>query len=372
MISRSLAELLGWQFMSASFRQPGTYGNLWFTQTFYDGMNPVTTPTDTVSRITVSARNTVGRGNLRNGPARVIDGLPTVTKFFDSLFVQNDVMKFNGDVLNALMEPDSMQMQEQGVFAFNEALAELNRQAVMYKEALLRSIILYHRVNLGADLEILTPTVATNGAITDHASTQISADFGVPDTHRGQINSIFGTAWTDTSISIQEQLDDLDNYCAQNGFQSPRTIVMNQTDFELLKNNTEFKTWAINNTSRPTAVLNGIGTGFEGLFGRNWIFTRSYLNLESGQVAMIPSGTALMYADLNPGWLRAYRGKSLISVDSRNGYGGAEEAFRSFQRVEGVFGYARVQAEPPAVEAHRGDSFGLSFAHPEVWSVKIR
>lgn len=382
MLSKNVLELLQYRYFAPSFRKPGTYGpSYWMTERFYDSLNPLTNPTDKVTFIDISTDNSIGKANVRSGVANVID-TPGMSEKTDGMFHQFDSFAFDPDVLRAITEPDSRHMQSRGAMLVNMAREHFDQKARMYKEALIRSLVLYHRVNIGKDKTLKSPTVhATTGAITDASDLMISADFGIPDTHRGNLNGAIAAYWTDTSAKISEQLMQVQINAAKAGEIPPTKIIMNIADFPLLKENAEFKAWAINNTDRPTRLLNGNGTretvgfGIERLWGFDWEFRSDYFRLgtseSANQVASIPMGLAVLYSEPQR-WMRAYKGVTTISIDPVKGFATFEEAANAFIEAEGIYAYARISGDPVKVTGYRGDCFGWSIPTPGMWTARIR
>lgn len=379
MIQGNLLEMLRFQQFAATYREMGTYPNMFWTPRFFDGMNPQRNADDEIRYINVSGQNSVGKGNFRGNRARIVEGYGYSSKR-DGIFVQFDSMTFRPEVLRAMTNPDSVYLMDKGRQVYIDQSTEFNRQAVMFKEVLTQSLMLYHRINLDADGNILRPVVdGTTGAITDASGTAISADFGIPDTNRGSIDGIIDVKWDDPAADIQKQILEIRDYALKNGMPAPTNVVMHELDLPLLLNNNQFQLWAVTNTPRPTELLTGngaagtVGKGFEDLWGMRWEFVNGYYEHPStgDQAAVIPKGLAMFYADPSQ-WLRAYNGVSCFAIDPASGFASAEMAMGQLQEVEGLYGYAQLFNNPARVEAFRGDAFGWSIPKAGVFCPQIR
>lgn len=335
----------------------------WFTKTFYTNVKNV--DSDSVRMISISATATPGQGNVRNGKARIIKPKGASERFF-SLFRYFTEMPLEADALRALREIDSPSMQQKGRDIVEMAQEESKILADLFKEIVFSQIMTVGRVNLDASGTILVPSVnATTGAITDAAGTVISADFGVADTHRGNLDGTIAALWSTAGTKIPDQLEALDRLCAIAGVPAVKNIYLNPLSKKHLRNNTQFNDWAKYNSVRVDQVLTG--DGIEGLWGRNWHFVNGTWTDSTGTTRdLIPSTGGILMPDIGP-WLRAFSGSELIDTTNlvTNDLLGA---LNQLTTIYGPFAYAETTRNPAGLSYFQGDNFGLGFADPNaIW-----
>ncbi|MES2222819.1 MAG: hypothetical protein V4587_17850 [Acidobacteriota bacterium] len=336
-----------------------------FTKTFYDALSPRPTDSDSVRMISISATATPGAGNVRNGKARVLKPKGASERFF-SMFRYFTEMPLEADALRALRELDSPSMQAKGREIVEMAQEESKILASLFKEVVLAQQLTVGRVNLDASGNILVPSVhATTGVITDNASTVISADFGVADTHRGNLNGTIAALWSVAGTKIPDQLEALDRVCDIAGVPRVKDIWLNPVCKLNLRNNTQFNDWAKYNTLRADEVLRG--DGIEGLWGRNWHFVGGTWTDSGGTTRdLIPQTSGIFTPAIGP-WLRAFAGSELIDTSNLI-TSDLLAALNSLITVYGPFAYGETTRNPTGLSYFQGDNFGLGFADPNaIW-----
>lgn len=335
----------------------------YFTSNFYTNAKNV--DSDSVRMISVSATTTPGKGNVRNGKARLIKPKGAGERFF-SMFRYFTEMPLEADALRALRELDSPAMQQKGRQIVELAQEESKIQCDLFREIVLAMIMTIGRVNLDAEGTILVPSVnATTGAITDAAGTVISADFGVADTHRGNLDSTIGALWSTASTKIIDHLEAIDRKAAIAGVPKPTEIYINAISKQWLRNNTQFQDWAKYNSVRVDQVLNG--AGLEGLWGRNWHFVEGTWTDSTGTTRDLIPSTQVILAPKNGSWLRSFAGSELIDTTNlvSNDLLGA---LNQLTTVYGPFAYAETTRNPAGLSYFQGDNFGIGFADPNaIW-----
>lgn len=335
----------------------------WFTKTFYTNVKNV--DSDSVRMISISQTATPGQGNVRNGKARLIKTKGASEKFF-SMFRYFTEMPLEADALRALREFDSPAMQAKGREIVEMAQEESKILASLFKEVTINNIMIRGRVNLDASGNVLVPTVhATTGVITDHADTMISADFGVPDTHRGDLNGVISALWSVAGTKIPDQLEALDRACDVAGVPRVKKILLNPLSKKHLRNNTQFNDWAKYNSMRADQVLQG--DGIEGLWGKNWEFVGgTWLDSSGTTQDLIPQTSGVFLPDDGP-WLRRFAGSELIDT-SNLVQSDLLASLNALMTVYGPFAYGETTRNPTGLSYFQGDNFGIGFADPNaIW-----
>lgn len=365
---QSWDRLLHYEQLTASYRSAPSLSNYFFTDTFY--RNPVTAYGDTVSMISISATNTPGPMNSKGSAARVIQPKGGTKREF-SLFHYFTELPIDPQALLSLRQMESPELQDMGRDVIQLQLDESAIKHKVAKEVILSHAMVYNRVNLDADGNILLPTVnATSGVITDNSSTQVSADFGVDDDHRGNLGGIIGAQWSTDSTSIMDHLAAIDRQAGIDGVPKPMDIYVNGLHREDLRSNTEFNDWAKYNTQFPNQVLQNFSEGLVQVFGKRWHFIDgTYVDSSGTTRDIMPQNYALMVPDIGP-WLRPLKGRTLVPND--DGVASPSTPLQNFAPVEGEYAYAYSQHNPVRTSVYTGDVFGLGFANPNcVWVPKV-
>lgn len=358
--------ILGYEELTGSYRSIPSLQNFFFTESFY--RNPRTVMTDQVSLIEVSATNTPGPLNTKGGSAKIIQPKGGA-KRVHSLFRYFTELPIDPTALQQLRAFDSPDLQAQGQDVLDLQLEEANIKHRIAREVIFSNLMTWNRVNLDADGNILTPTVnATSGAITDASGTVISADAGVPNSHRGNLGGIISAQWSTAGTDIALQLDNLDRQAAIDGAPKVMDIFVNALHKSDLIANTKFNDMAkyANVNNLMTQALNNFDNDIVQVFGKRWHFiSGTWVDSNGTTRDIMPENYALMLPDAGP-WLRAYRGRTLIPTAV--GVASAATPMSDATNVEGEFAYAYTQHNPVRTSVFTGDCFGLAFANPNaVW-----
>lgn len=367
---KSWEELLSYQQLTAAYRSMPSLAELFFTNTFYKNPKPIYG--DTIRMIEISATNTPGPMNTKGASAKVIQPKGGGQRFF-SLFDYFTELPIDPLSLMQLSAFESPELQASGQDVLDIQLEESATKQRLAKEVILSMIMTYNRVNIGVDGSILVPSVhATTGAITDNASTMISADFGVADTHRGNLDGIIAAQWSTAGTSIMDQLETLDRAAGIAGVPKVMDIYVNSLHKADLRANTEFNDWA-----KYTNVANYAGqvlTNFDSdqlqVFGKRFHFiSGTWVDSTGTTRDIMPQNLALMVPDMGP-WLRAFTGRRL--VPNAQGIASAATPMSDFTAIEGEYGYAYTNHNPVRTSVFAGDTYGLGFANPNaVWVGKV-
>lgn len=367
--------ILSYDELTEMYKSLPSLSELFFTNTFYRSPREITG--DTVSMINVSATNAPGQMNTRGAAARMVQPKGGGKREF-SIFHKFDELPIDITALTHLRQMDNPMLQEMGKDVLDIQLEHLATQNRLTKEVILASIMVYNRVNIDVNGNILTPSVhATTGVITDASGAVISADFGIPDDHRGNLGGIIGAQWSTASTSIMDQLENLDRQAGIDGAPKVTDIYVNSLHKSDLRANTEFNDWAkyTNVQNYSAQVLSNFQDDTLVVFGRRFHFiSGTWEDTWSTPGTTItrdimPQNLALMVPDLGP-WLRAFTGKVL--VPRGQGLCSAATPLEDFELRPGEYAYGYSNHNPVRVSVFGGDSFGLGFANPNaIWVGKV-
>lgn len=341
-------------------------GEMWATRLLWQGGGAEDAITDEVEFIKLDATSTASKANLRDGKANVIQPRGA-GKMRVGLIRQFDVMPLATDALTAMREMNSPTIQAKAAQVLRLQLQHMATMQANFIEVFCSHVLAYQRVNLSKSFELLLPTVsATTGAITDHADTAISIDFGHTDSHRGDCDDVFDDPWSTAGTRIDIQLDLLRQKARRAGIPVPTDIYINSIKKGVLRSNTEFRAWAANNNQRMESILQG--DGLQGLWGFNWHFVDgTYTDASGTQREVLPEGKAIITAPMAGPWVKRFNGMELVNLTGQLAFSNAEQALESLEPVYGKFAYARLSENPAQVLAYAGNNFGLGFAAQGLW-----
>lgn len=357
----SFTQLLAPRVLSGSYEQLPSLRRAYFTEQFYNASVPEDVPTDEYEIYYVPSENRPAPANVPGGQARMLTPGGAEIKNANLFRIFNKTT-CPGNVLNALREPNSMALQTKG----RETLLQIQRQFRtrhdLFREVCFSLIMSMGRVNLDANGNPLSPTVhATTGALTDHADTVISADFGVDNTHRGDLNSLISGQWSDASTKILDDIVALDDAAEAAGVPEIKHIWTHKINKKHLVNNTQVKEWAQSHDTTAGSVLRG--DVIEDLWGKTWhFFGGKYQGpSDAGNDTDLLNNTLAIFTPELGGWLKAARGSELtpkrLSLTP-----GAEGALDNLEKSYGRFSYAKLEHDPVQVMMYMGENFGLNFA----------
>jgi hypothetical protein len=355
----SIQTLLDTRELTASYRAAPTLAGTPMTDTFFTNVSGTTG--DEVVIPVVSTVNTAAPANTRGSGPRRQSGVGMAKKQF-ALFHSFNEWAQDANCIRFLRSSDPG-IQNLGKELLQANIDDAGRRQKLFREVVIGSIMNYGRVNIGADGAVLVPSVhATTGVITDNASTAISADYQVDDTHRGNCNSLTSGAWDTISTDIPKELADFRDAALKAGAEPPDTVYLNPLRKNKLINNTKFMEWAKYNNVRSDQVLQG--NGIDNFFGWNIRFMEGYWTDSGGtQRPVIPVRNALIVPKDGP-WKRCKEGTQDIptTCDIKATF---EEALASLKSVQGMFAFAQIRVTPLVeMSLLLGDNFGMGFANP--------
>jgi hypothetical protein len=283
------------------------------------------------------------------------------------LFHSFNQVSLQGDALRALRNPNDESIQQKGEFAVTRVAEEFAERHRLQKEAVLAHTLTYHNVYFGQDGKLLVPSVhATTGAVTAPTNPVVSANWEIPNTHRGDLNGIISAVWTTSSTNIVAHLAEL-KYTAQRArLPEPKNIWVNAVNKPSILANDMYEQYAIQNPQANQAFLQGADV-LPNLWGFNWRFIAGTYELGGTTYDLIPDTAAIIFPDFGP-WVKPLAGAELVpsSLEIKNS---PQEALASLMKTYGQFAYAQLEHNPVKLNLYMGDNYGLNFAEPNaIWT----
>lgn len=358
-MGESFQSMLDYRELSETYRSAPTMQGTPFTDTFFS--NPSTTTADEIQLYRQTRVNQPAPANTRGSNPRQLKN-PSMDKIQYALFYSFNEMEVDASTLRHLQSTDQA-MQAVGREALDGQLEDAGRQQKLFREVILQQIFTQGRVNLGADGQILVPSVdVATGVITDNGSAQQSIDFGMPNGRRGDCGGVFGTTpgfWDTAATDMFQQLRNASDAQVKQGSPPLTTIWLNALRAPSLINNTQFKTYAANNSIRNEAVLNA--GGVDNIWGFKFKFLQGYWTDSTGtQRPLIPLRNAMITPD-GFDWYRRKQGTEMVptQVGIFNDF---DAALASLKPVVGMFAFAQAQVTPKVkLSTFSGDNFGVGF-----------
>lgn len=365
----SIEAMLDYRTLTAMYAEAETLVGTPFLDQFFS--SPMESG-DEVELFTIASSNSPAPGNTRGSMPRVQQA-PKMSKLGGALFHSFNTMPVPQDKLSFLdvKNPDVARIGQRYIEA---AFRSAGRRQALFREACLQSILNFGRINFDAGGNALRPTAhATTGALTDHANTQLSADFGLPSNHRGRClisgsDYVFSGAWDTAETDIFDELELLRDRALKLKCERPTTVHLHSLQKHTLINNTKFQKWATLNQVSNEAVLSR--NEFPDVWGWKFKFYDGYIESATGtQEPVIPLRQVIITPDEGP-WKESYEGIQRVpktageimqsSVDSLDGL--LSQAMNSTTRVQGRFAFGHLVVSPLVqLNLITGDNFGMGF-----------
>lgn len=355
----SIQTMLDTRELTASYRAAPTLQGTPMTDTFFTNVSGTTG--DEVVIPVLSTTNLPAPANTRGSGPRRQAGVGASKKQF-ALFHSFNEWAQDANAIRFLRSADPG-IQNLGREVLQANIEDAGRRQKLFREVVIQSIMVYGRVNIGADGSVLVPTVhATTGVITDNASAVISADYQVADSHRGNLGGLVSALFSTTSTDIPAIMEAIRDDAMKAGAEPPSVMYVNPLNKKHFINNTKFGEWAKQNQVRSSDVLHG--DGIRDYFGWDIKFMEGYWTDSGGtQRPVIPATSAVLAPKDGP-WKRCKEGTQDIptTCDIKGTF---EEALNSLKSVQGMFGFAQIRVTPLVeLSLLLGDNFGMGFANP--------
>lgn len=350
---QSFKKLLDPRILTASYAQRDGARSYMLTDFYF--VNPRSIEGHEYELIYYPAMMEPAPGNLPGAEARVLTpGGGTTRKA--ALFTNFNKVLLPGEALNALREPDSLTLQKQGAETVSRIYDDFGERHNIFKELVIAKTLTTGVVFLNNAGQVLE---SSSGAT-------ITADFGVPADHKGNLDGMISALWSTSNTKIADQVDAIRDAAEEANVEPPTDIWLHPNTKAHLRNNTQFSEWAKYNNVATDAVLRG--DIIENLWGLNWHFYGGkYQAVDGTMKNYIPTTVGILTPPPNRPWLRATQGSTL--VPSQIGVmPDWQDALRSTTRFYGKYSYARLVDDPMALYLYMGDKFGLHFADPAaIW-----
>ncbi|MCY2966293.1 MAG: major capsid protein [Planctomycetota bacterium] len=354
----TVRQILDPRLLTASYQQlPGDVATP-FTDVFYH--DPEEVDDNTVRSMYDPADMAAAPGNQPGAEARVVT-IGNASERVFNLFYSFNRTRLPEDIMKAIREPASYQLQKKGATEIGRVLAKFRARQIRFKELVIAKILTKGVVYMNALGQVLESS--TGAAQT--------ADFQVPAANQGNagglVTGLFSTVGTDIPAILESIVDQ----ALTNNVPAPRHLWMNKSNLSSLRNNTKFQTWAANNEGPASQILRG--QMIEDLWGWTWHFVQSkYENSSGSMTPYIPAtgvGSVVLTPDPTGPWVKATTGLNLIpkTLDLATT---VDAALASIDQVYGAFAYAALNHNPISIDAFLGDKFGLHFNEPgAVWQL---
>jgi len=297
-------------------------------------------------------------GNVPGASARVITLGAARERIFNMFCVFN-ATDFDANVLKALREPESYQLQSMGRTEVTRVMNKFKNRHRLFKELVLAKVLtkgVVYMDNAGTILE------SSSGATT---TCEFEVAAGHKDSLGGLITGMFSTAGTDIAAIIES----IDDAAASANVPPPTDIWINKLNLESLRNNDYFADWATHNEAASTQVLRG--GMIENLWGKTWHFVGTKYQSSDGTmkpyIPLTGSGSAVFTPPPGGDWVKASNGLTCVpkSIEIKKS---VDEVIGQIDTVYGEFMYAKLIDDPVKMIAYMGDKFGFNFNEPDaIW-----
>lgn len=296
--------------------------------------------------------------NLRGQPARVLQPTGLAERRIYMLHAFNEV-SLSMDALQMIRRPNDETLQKKGREEIQRQFEDFGDRHLIFRAVCLAKTLTEGQLHFNANGQILE---SSSGAA-------YSVDFGVPDSHKGQLNdgggALISTAWSDPSAKILDDLDDLRVRAEEENAGEPRHIWLHHSAKRWLRDNTQLRDYVQGSPEKVDRVL--AGSMIEDLNGWTWhFFSGSYQAADGTVKPYLPKNKAVLTPDVGP-WLRAANGSELIS--SFEGVRpSVDAALGEITEVFGDFAYVKLVDNPTKLVLRMGTNFVYAFANPAaVW-----
>lgn len=296
--------------------------------------------------------------NLRGQPARVLQPTGLSERRIYMLHAFNEI-GLSMDALQMLRRPNDQTPMEKGREEIQRQFEDFGDRHLLFRAVALAKTLVDGVIHFGGDGRILESS----------AGATYSVDFGVPATHKGQLDPgsgpILALPWDNPSAKI---LDDLDEIRVQAEIEhggEPRHIWLHHSAKRWLRDNSQLQAYVDGAPDKVDRVLSG--SMIEDLNGWTWHFYSGTYQAADGSVqSFIPPTRAILTPDIGP-WMRAANGSELLT-----GFEGirssVDEALGEITEVFGDFAYVKLVDNPTKLVLRMGTDFVYAFANPSaVW-----
>lgn len=318
-------------------------------------VNPGVCPTDTCEFFYDPADDGVAPLNHPGAEARIVTIGDGETRTM-SLFTVFNKIAFSDDVMHALSEPDSRQLQRKGQREMDRTMGKFVERHRALKELIIARVLTDGVVHYDGQGRILS---SSSGAAA-------SASFGVPAGNQGTIGGLIGDdeLFDNPSADIPEVLSAIDEAAEAASMPIPTDVWCHRSNIPGLQNNTKYQTWAVRNPAHAERVLSG-GI-IEELWGKTWHFVGHRYNdpVTGVSTPFIPTTKAILTPPANSNVFRRENGITNVPGDI-NVKATWQEALANLKEMVGQYAYAKLIDDPIKLLAYLGDKFVFGLNEPQ-------
>lgn len=300
--------------------------------------------------------------NLRGQPARLLQPTGTSERRVFMLHAFNEV-PLSMDAVQMIRRPSDQTLQEKGREEITRQMEDFGARHHIFRAVCLAKTLTDGVIHFGPNGEVLES--ATGSAY--------SVDFGVPDSHKDQLDNgsgdLIDTPWDDPAALILDQIDALRIRAEEENAEEIKHIWLHHSTKRWLRDNEQLASYFSGSPEAVDRVLRG--TVVEELNGLTWHFYSGTYRSADGTVApYLPRDRAVLTPDVGP-WLRAAHGSELLT-----GFEGIRSsltgALQEVTEVFGDFAYVKLLDNPTKLVLRMGTNFVYAFSNPgAVWMPTI-
>lgn len=296
--------------------------------------------------------------NYRGQPARVLQPSGASERRVYMLHAFNEI-SLSMDALQMLRRPGDQTLQEKGRDEIVQQMEDFGARHQIFRAVCLAKTLSDGVIHFGAEGQVLE---SSTGAA-------YSVDFGVPDSHRDQLDAgsgdLINLPWDNPAAKILDQIDAIREQAEEENTDPITHIWLHHSAKRWLRDNEQLQSFLAGSSEAVDRVLRG--TVVEELNGLTWhFFSGTYQAQDGSTVPYVPRNRAILTPDVGP-WLRAANGSELIT-----GFEGirssVDGALNEVTEVFGDFAYVKLLDNPTKLVLRMGSNFVYAFAQPEsVW-----
>lgn len=296
--------------------------------------------------------------SLRGQPARILQPTGLSPRQVYMLHAFNEV-SLSLDALQMIRRPSDLTTQEKGREEIVRQMEDFGARHHVFRAVCLAKTLADGVIHFGPDGQVLE---SSSGAT-------YSVDFGVPDSHKSQLDpgsgNIIDIAWDDPDARILDHLDAIRIQAEEENAEEPRHLWLHHSAKRWLRQNLQVQEYVSGASEAVDRVLRG--TIVEDFNGWTWhFFSGTYRSATGTLVPYIPRTKVVITPDIGP-WLRAVNGSELLT-----GFEGirssVDGALQDVTEVFGDFAYVKLLDNPTKLVLRMGTNFVYAFANPNaVW-----
>lgn len=246
-----------------------------------------------------------------------------------------------------LVAPNDVQRQRIGAEEVAYQTSEFGRIFQNLRWSCVYSMLSKGQISFGEDGEIADAPVADGFDI----------NYKVPAENRNQLDGIIDASWADPSTDIVGQLNALDVKARQTTGMPIKDVYFGENILGYLLANESVKALLQSNSALAAALT--ARQIPEGFMGKSWtpVYEAFYENEAGASVNWWNADAVTFAPKLDRSWYELQVGSYPLPTTIGNMFGDANGALASFREVHGMYSYANVSTNPPAISHVAGDTF---------------